>query len=268
MWHRKPVVAGSFYPSNPVQLKKEIDGYLDAVPERKLKGDIAGVVCPHAGYMYSGQVAAYSYKQLIGSGIEIAIVMAPSHRGGFSGASVINSGIYETPLGELEIDDEIGNALLKEDYFSFIKEAHSAEHSLEVQVPFLQTVLEDFRIVPIVIGSYDINTSRRLADGLYNCTKNIKKKVGVVISTDLSHYHSYEQAKKIDGAFIKALETADEELIDNVIAMNQAEACGHGIFLCKKYGAGRIEILHYANSGDSSGSKGEVVGYVSAAILK
>jgi MEMO1 family protein len=273
MWHRKPVVAGSFYPSNPVQLRKEIDEYLNAVPERRLKGEIAGIVCPHAGYMYSGQVAAYSYKQLIGSGIEIAVVMAPSHRARFNGASVINSGIYETPLGEVEIDDEVGNALLNEDYFTFIKEAHSAEHSLEVQVPFLQSVLGNFRIVPIVMGSYDINTSRILAESLYKCIKNINKKILVVISTDLSHYHPYEQAKKIDGAFIKALETADEKTIDNVLTMNRAEACGHGpvltgILLCKKFGAGRIEVLHYANSGDSSGSKGEVVGYVSAAILK
>ena len=273
MWHRKPIVAGSFYPSSPEQIKRGIDGYLNDASKKDLKGEILGVICPHAGYMYSGPVAAYSYKQLLGSDVELVIVMAPSHQARFSGASVIDSGIYETPLGQVEIDEKIGEALLKETHFSFIKEAHSAEHSLEVQVPFLQHVLKDFKIVPIIVGSYDINSSRAIAEGLYKCIKNEKRKFIVVLSTDLSHYHSYEAAKKIDEAYIEALRLVDEEKLDSVIAMNKAEACGHGpvmagIALCKKFGADRIDILHYANSGDTKGSKSEVVGYLSAAILK
>ncbi len=142
MWHRKPVVAGSFYPSNPADLKIDIDGYLSKAEKKKLDGALLGIISPHAGYVYSGPVAAYSYKQLIGSGVELAVVLAPSHRARFDGASVIDSGIYETPLGQVEIDEKIGRALLDENYFSFIKEAHSTEHSLEVQVPFLQRVLD------------------------------------------------------------------------------------------------------------------------------
>jgi MEMO1 family protein len=273
MWHRKPVVAGSFYPSNPDELAAEIDEYLDKVEKKKFNGEILGVVCPHAGYIYSGPVAAYSYKQLIGSGIELVIVLAPSHRALFAGASVIDSGIFETPLGEVEIDGISGQALLNEPHFSFIKEAHSSEHSLEVQVPFLQRVLADFKIVPVVLGSSGLKFCTDIADELYNCIKNDKRRIAVVISTDLSHYHPYNEAVKIDREYINALKTGDEKVIENIKAAGKAEACGHaavmaGLLLCKKLGADSVEILHYANSGDTAGGKDEVVGYLSAAIIK
>jgi MEMO1 family protein len=273
MWHRKPVVAGSFYPSNPDELKKDINGYIKNAEKKKLDGALVGLISPHAGYVYSGPVAAYSYKQLIGSGVELAVVLAPSHRARFGGASVIDSGIYETPLGQIEIDEKIGKPLLNETHFAFIREAHSAEHSLEVQAPFLQCVLNKFKIVPIVVGAYDIDSCRAIADGLYNCIKDEKRKFAIVISTDLSHYHPYKSAVEIDNVFIDALKTADEEKIDNVLASGRAEACGHGpvlagLMLCKKLGAGKVNILHYANSGDTAGGKGEVVGYLSAAIVK
>ena len=273
MWHRKPVVAGSFYSSKPEELKRDIDEYLNSAEKKKLDGDISGVICPHAGYIYSGPVAAYSYKQLIGSGVELVVILAPSHRGRFDGASVIDSGIYETPLGPVEIDENIGKLLLDESHFTFLKEAHSSEHSLEVQVPFLQCVLDNFKLVPVVIGSWDLNACRIMAEGLYKCLKHETRKIAVIISTDLSHYHPYESAVKIDGNLIDALKTFDEEKIDNVISSHKAEACGHGpiltgIMLCRKMGARKVDILHYANSGDTAGGKAEVVGYLSAAILK
>jgi MEMO1 family protein len=273
MWHRKPVVAGSFYPSNPNELKKDIDGYIKKAEKKKLDGVLLGLISPHAGYVYSGPVAAYSYKQLIGSGVELVVVLAPSHRARFGGASVIDSGIYETPLGQLDIDEKIGKALINESHFTFIKEVHSVEHSLEVQVPFLQQVLGNFKIVPIVIGAYDIDSCKAIAGGLFNCLKDEKRKFVIIISTDLSHYHPYDSAVKIDRLFIDALKSADEEKVDNVLTSNKAEACGHGpvlsgLVLCKKLGASKVEILHYANSGDTAGGKGEVVGYLSAAIVK
>jgi AmmeMemoRadiSam system protein B len=273
MWHRKPAYAGSFYPSNPEQLKKDIDKYLSAAQKKDFKGKLLGLVSPHAGYVYSGPVAAYSYKQLLGSGIELAIVLTPSHRARFAGASVINSGIYETPLGQIEIDETVGQALLNEDHFSFIKEVHGAEHSLEVQAPFLQRVLESFKLVPIVIGDNDFNFCKAVAEELHNSIKNEKRKFILIISTDLSHYHSYKEAVNIDRVYSEALKTADENKLENVVATNKAEACGHGpvligLMLCKKLGASSVEILHYANSGDTAGSKNEVVGYLSAAILK
>jgi MEMO1 family protein len=273
MWHRKPVVAGSFYPSNPEHLKRDIDGYLKDADKKKLSGELLGLISPHAGYIYSGPVAAYSYKQLMGSDVKLAIVLAPSHRARFDGASVIDAGIFETPLGKVEIDERIGQALLNENHFSFIKEAHSLEHSLEVQVPFLQRVLKEFKIVPIIIGSYDLNSCKAIADELYNVLKNEKVKFAVVISTDLSHYYPYDSAVRIDREYINALMKVDENKLDDVVAMKNAEACGHGpvlagLMLCKRLGAGKVDILHYANSGDTAGSKDNVVGYVSAAIVK
>ncbi|HPJ38869.1 MAG TPA: AmmeMemoRadiSam system protein B, partial [Spirochaetota bacterium] len=160
MWHRSPVVAGSFYPSSPQRLSDEIDGYLRDVEDRSLDGELVALVSPHAGYIYSGPVAAYSYKQLSGSGVELAVVIAPSHRARFDGASLIPSGVYETPLGKVPIDDSIGTLLADERHFTFIKEVHQAEHSLEVQVPFLQKVLGDFSIVPIIVGTIDLATCR------------------------------------------------------------------------------------------------------------
>ncbi|MBN2039841.1 MAG: AmmeMemoRadiSam system protein B [Spirochaetes bacterium] len=273
MWHRKPAVAGSFYPSNPEQLKRDIELYLNNVPDTKLSGEITGVISPHAGYMYSGQIAAHAYKQLIGSGAELVIVLAPSHRARFTGASVIDSGIYETPLGGVEIDEKTGRALLSESYFSFFQEAHTMEHSLEVQVPFLQYVLGTFSIVPVIVSAYDINSARILADGLYNVLKDDRRKTVIVISTDLSHYHSYDTARELDNTYADALAGFDIGKIDNIIASRGAEACGHGpvmtgLFLCKKMGAGKVDILRYANSGDTSGNKREVVGYLAAAITK
>jgi MEMO1 family protein len=273
MWHRKPVYAGSFYPSNPEQLKRDIEKYLNKAQKKDFKSRLLGLVTPHAGYVYSGPVAAHSYKQLIGSGTEIAIVLTPSHRARFSGASVINAGIYETPLGQIGIDEKIGQALLNEGHFSFIKEVHGPEHSLEVQAPFLQIVLDNFLLVPIVIGDNNFNYCKAVADELYNVLKDEKRKFVIIISTDLSHYHPYSEAVKIDHAYIDALKTADEDKLESVVESRKAEACGHGpvligLMLSKKLGANSVEILHYANSGDTSGSKDEVVGYLAAAILK
>ncbi len=273
MWIRKPVVAGSFYPSNPKRVEKDVDGYLDDAEEQTLDGEVVGVISPHAGYVYSGPVAAYSFNQLKNSDVELAIVLAPSHRARYSGASVIPSGIYETPLGGVDVDNVLGERLVEKSYFNFIEEVHISEHSLEVQIPFLQRVLKDFRLVPIVIGAIDLDTCQTLADEIYNNIKDEKRKTAVVISTDLSHYHSYENACELDGVLIDALKEFDEENIYDILNMNKAEACGQGpvltgISLCKKLGASKLEILKYANSGDTAGGKDQVVGYLSAAILK
>ncbi|HDP79311.1 MAG TPA: AmmeMemoRadiSam system protein B [Spirochaetes bacterium] len=138
MWRRKPAVAGSFYPSDPRKLSREIEKHLAAAGEKPLQGKLISLVAPHAGYVYSGPVAAFSYKHLIGSGVEVAVVLAPSHRARFRGASVIPSGIYETPLGDVPIDETIGARLVEKPHLGFIKEAHEAEHSLEFRCLFFR----------------------------------------------------------------------------------------------------------------------------------
>jgi AmmeMemoRadiSam system protein B len=273
MWHRSPVVAGSFYPSNPRRLSDEIDGYLRDVEDRPLGGELVALVSPHAGYIYSGPVAAYSFKQLMGSGAELAVVIAPSHRARFDGASVIPSGIYETPLGKVSIDESIGERLAGEKPFTFIKEVHQAEHSLEVQVPFLQKVLTDFSIVPIIVGTIDLATCREIAEEIAASLAAEKRKYIIVLSTDLSHYFPYDRAKAIDDVFIQSLLSFDEDDLFRTLSADKAQACGEGPVLAgmiaaKKLGARRVELLKYANSGDTAGSRDQVVGYLAAAMVR
>ncbi len=272
MYVRKPVVAGSFYPSNPKTVERDVDGYLKGAEKRDISGEVIGIISPHAGYVYSAPVAAYAYNQLAGKGIDLAIVLAPSHRARFSGASILPSGIFETPLGGVEIDSILGERLREKPHFDFIEQAHSSEHSLEVQVPFLQRVLGKFKIVPVVLGTVELDPCRSIAEEIYDCIRDEKRKMIVVISTDLSHYHSYETARKLDNIFIESLKKFDEQGIYDTLN-GKAEACGQGpvltgCILSKKLGAGKVEILKYANSGDTAGPRDQVVGYLAAALVK
>ncbi len=272
MWHREPVVAGSFYPANPDELETMIDTYLREAGNAKLSRDVVGVISPHAGYIYSGPVAAYSFANLEND-IEVAVVLAPSHRARFDGASVIPEGMYKTPLGDVEIDSDIGGELVKKKNYSFVKEAHQYEHSLEVQVPFLQKVLGDFTIVPIIVGTTELSVCSTLADALSEVLTGEKRKYGIIVSTDLSHYHSYNVAVDIDGNLIDRLKRFDENSVYDVCKTRKAEACGEGPVLAgmiasKKLGATGLEVIKYANSGDTAGPRSQVVGYLSAAFVK
>lgn len=271
MWRRSPVVAGSFYLSNPQRLTSDIDTYIKKAGKTAIKETLYGLVVPHAGYIYSGPVAAYSYAQLAGSGVEVAVVLAPSHRARFDGASIIPSGIFETPLGDVTIDATLGDELMKQPHIDFIKEAHLQEHSLEVQVPFLQRVLGAFTLVPIIIGSIDIDVCADLAKEIAAVLAHEKRKYVVVISTDLSHYYSYERAKQMDGLFIDTLKSFDAEKLYGVLGSEKAQACGEGpvltgMMLTGMLGAKNVHILKYANSGDTAGPRDQVVGYCAAAI--
>jgi MEMO1 family protein len=272
MYRRKPAVAGAFYPSNPQRLGDMIDGYMKEATSAPSAGDIVGVLSPHAGYIYSGPVAAYSFSQL-DPATTLAIVLAPSHRARFDGAAVLAEGVFETPLGDVTIDGAVGNALAGKKPFGLLKQAHELEHSLEVQVPFLQKRLREFSIVPVIIGTVELDVCLAIARGLYEGLAGEKRKLAVVISTDLSHYHTYDEATVMDGRFIKALESFDEKSVKAVIDTGKAEACGEGpvlagMALCRLLGADRVKVLKYANSGDTAGGKDQVVGYLSAAFIK
>lgn len=273
MWRRSPVAAGSFYPSNPEKLKKDINTYLKNAEKKKFNGELFGLIVPHAGYIYSGPVAAYSYAQLINSDVELVIVLAPSHRARFDGASIVTDGVFEGPLGDVIIDEALSKSLEKQPHFEFIKEAHLYEHSLEVQIPFLQSVLKKFSLVPIVIGSVDIALCKALAEEITDSLVKEKRKFIIIISTDLSHYYSYESAKKMDSIFIDNLKSFDIQKLYQSLQKEESQACGEGpvltgMFLAQIMGVKRIEILKYANSGDTAGDKEQVVGYLSAAIVK
>ena len=274
MYIRKPVVAGSFYPGERDKLNKAISSYLaqadmsDEFNNRR----VAGIISPHAGYIYSGSVAAYGFNYLAKEDFQSYIVLAPSHRGRFKGASIIPEGIYRTPLGDVEVDSEIGLRLEKRDYFGFIQEAHEYEHSLEVQIPFLQAIKPNAKIVPVIIGTTDIDLCTIIGETIAEEIKASGKEYGIIISTDLSHYYSYAEAVKKDKGFIDALESFEERIIKENILSGECEACGEcavlaGISLSKKLGAKELKVIKYANSGDTAGPKDQVVGYLSALIF-
>lgn len=275
MYIRRPAVAGSFYPGDPEELRKIISTYLNAAGDvsAEFNNDkIMGIISPHAGYIYSGPVAAYGYNYIAQSPFERFVVIAPSHRGRFNGVSVIPDGLYKTPLGDVEIDSDLGGKLEKRDHFSFLPEAHEMEHSLEVQIPFLQMVKPDAVIVPLVIGTTDPELCRTIGLAIADEIKSSGKEYGIIISTDLSHYHSYGTAVKKDKEFIDTLENFDETELKEILASGKSEACGEGgvfagMSLSRELGAKKIKRVKYANSGDTAGSKDQVVGYLSALIL-
>ncbi len=271
---RAPAVSGMFYPGNPKTLKRDIERYLSEAVLDPIAGDIVGIISPHAGYMYSGPVAAYGYKAIAGREYDTVIVIAPSHRKFFEGAAAIEKGGYRTPLGVVEVDEETAGMILKKS--SAVKsniDVHKEEHSLEVQIPFLQIILKSFKIVPLIMGTQDFLTCEALSAGIYETLKNSGKKILIVGSTDLSHYYSYAHAVELDGVVTKHLDDFDMEGLVTDLGEDKCEACGAGpmitaMMLSRKSGANQGKVLKYANSGDITGDKSTVVGYVSAVFYE
>lgn len=266
---RKSVIAGSWYPGDPGVLTRDIQAYLKKVPGEGVSGRIVGLISPHAGYFYSGQIAAYGYKLIQGQRLDSVIVIGPSHRTLFRGASIYTGGGYETPLGVVPVDAELADRIIRNggnlrDY----PQAHLQEHSVEIQLPFLQVVLGSFSFVPIVMGDQDRRACEELAEAIVKAARG--KKVLVVGSTDLSHFHSYEQAVKLDRRVVGHVQGMDTDGLLRELENGSCEACGGGpmvvaMLVAKRLG-GRAKVLKYANSGDVTGDKGRVVGYLSAAL--
>ncbi|MBN2200002.1 MAG: AmmeMemoRadiSam system protein B, partial [Candidatus Aminicenantes bacterium] len=200
---RRPAVAGVFYDADPARLAAFIEAGLDAAPEKAVSGDIAALIVPHAGYACSGAIAARGYRQLKGRAYDAVVVIGPSHHVAFEGCSIYPRGGYETPLGVAAIDERLAAELAKRTRFGFVAAAHEGEHSLEVQVPFLQTVLPGTPIVPVVMGRNARRNIQTLADGLVEAGAG--KKILVVASTDLSHYLSKRRANAVDGRTIEII---------------------------------------------------------------
>ncbi len=266
---RKPVVAGAFYPGIATELARRVDRFLDNVEQRKVEGKLIAIIVPHAGYDYSGQVAAYAYKEVEGRSFKRVILMGASHRLSFDGISVGEYDYYQTPLGRVKVDREFINELVKSGgKIGFVREAHEGEHSLEVQLPFLQTVLkENFEIVPIIFGNSSFQNSQFLA---LNLVKLVDDETLIVCSTDLSHYHDYNTAKKMDQAAVDAVLKNDIELFAAMLEKGSCEACAvpaviTTMLVAPAVGANRVQLLKYANSGDVSGDRSRVVGYASIA---
>lgn len=265
---RKSSIAGSWYPDNPRILRTCISDFFQRVPEESILGNIVGLVAPHAGYIYSGQVAAYAYKMLQGHIFDAVIIIGPSHRFPFRGISIYDKGGYETPLGIVPVDGHLAGRIRAESRLvSAIPSAHLQEHSIEIQLPFLQYALGEFSFVPLLMGSQDRKTCEDLAAAIVKAVG--QKKVLVVGSSDLSHFHSYEQALKLDALALGYLEKMDAEGFLKGLEEQQFEACGGGpaavtMMAAERMGASRAKLLRYANSGDVGGDKQSVVGYGAA----
>jgi len=273
---RPPMAAGSFYPADAKQLAGMIDGLLAAAKPAPIK-DLAAIVVPHAGYVYSGHVAAQAYALLKGRPIQRVVVIAPCHIDAFGFSSVFDGDAYDTPLGRVPVDTAFVAKLASMDKrVQRSGRGHGmvngrGEHSLEVQLPFLQRVLKDFKLVPIVMGEQDYGTCRALGVAL---AKSIQGPGTLVVaSSDLSHFHTYDKATQLDRKTLQALEEWDYLSMARNFERRVWEACGGGpivaaMIAAERLGATEARVLKYANSGDVTGDKSSVVGYGAAALCK
>ena len=276
---RKPAVAGMFYPDDSEELVKTIeDCFLHSFGPGKIP-DIesfegndypVNVMVPHAGFQYSGTIAAHSYCELAKNGFpEVFIIIGPNHTGLGSEVSVFNKGELITPLGNIQVDEEFADTLISfSDFASADFAAHMREHSIEVQLPFLQYFSNDFKIVPVVLGSQTISAANDLAAAILKAGEKLGKSYCVIASSDLSHFNTQERANKVDGFVLEDIENMDEfKLLEEIIQYN-ITMCGYGpvmttMILSKMCGKNTSEILAYKTSGDISGDLSSVVGYAS-----
>ncbi len=269
---RESTASGSFYPADPDALESQIASFMDNVQPLDLH-NIKAIVSPHAGYIYSGQIAAYSFKQVADIKYDSIIIIAPSHGEYFDYVSIYHGDAYETPIGPVKIDKDRANALAgSSPLIQKSAYGHRGEHSLEVQLPFLQVIFgKDISIVPVVIGNQsrkNIEEFGRMAGELFS-SDNIL----VVASTDLSHFHPYETASELDANVSRLIGSYDTDGLMEEFIANKAEMCGGGPVLsamiaARAMGADSSKIIKYANSGDVSGDRSSVVGYLSAAFYK
>ncbi|MDE3056912.1 MAG: AmmeMemoRadiSam system protein B [Bacteroidota bacterium] len=272
---RPPAAAGMFYPEEADQLRNEVSGLVASELPAQLNGLLCAIVVPHAGYMYSGYTAARAFALLREVKIETIVLVGPSHREYFDGISVFPGAAYQTPLGTVFVDEEMREAMLTSAAAGSLVassiQGHRNEHSLEVQLPFLQHVAREIKILPIIMGDQRRSYCMRLAEILSAVVR--EKSVLLLASSDLSHYHSYETARTLDANVISSLQRLDEERLMHDLEAEQAEACGGGPMVAvmsaaKMMGADSCSILHSCNSGDVSGDRDTVVGYVSAALFR
>jgi len=275
---REPVVAGKFYPADPDDLKKLVTRMLDTSTSTT-SGVSIGLIAPHAGYIFSGEVAANAFRLVqLGDKIDTAILVGPSHISGFRFSSVMPEGGYTTPLGEVTIDSQLADAIIKAGANSSTPirtsdqghrtEYGYGEHCIEVQLPFLQVIDEDIRIVPIIMGDQSYGAACSLGKAIAEAAGD--KNIVLIASTDLSHYYTQREAEVLDSILLRELESYNLERLAEKLENRETQACGSGAIMTVMYasrllGADQSRILDYRTSGDSPyGDYERVVGYVSA----
>jgi AmmeMemoRadiSam system protein B len=260
---RPPAVAGTFYPGNPATLADEVGGLLaSAVPPTPTFGQPKVLICPHAGYIYSGPIAASAYALLepFAKIIRRVVLLGPCHRVAIRGLAVPSTLGFATPLGTVPLDQQAISAALKLPQVIRHDDAHAAEHSLEVQLPFLQQVLDDFSLVPFAVGYATPDEVAEVLDLLWGGPETL-----IVISSDLSHYHSYADAQQRD-------QHTAEDIAHLRLLVDHEQACGatpiNGLLEVAQRRGLEPHLLDLRNSGDTSGDKSRVVGYASFAFME
>ncbi|MBN1638610.1 MAG: AmmeMemoRadiSam system protein B [Ignavibacteriales bacterium] len=280
--NRQPVFAGQFYPSDKKELENTLKELFNSAVPRQEDIKVLAIISPHAGYIYSGEVAASSFNQIDrNKNYQNIFILASSHRIAFEGASIYSQGDFITPLGNVKVNTELANSLVESyDFFSSRKDAHISEHSLEVQLPFLQYVMtKDFQIIPIVIGAQTVETCEKIAEALkpYLNENNL-----FIISTDFSHYPDYENAKVVDEITADGICSNSTNILVNTLNSNAKKnipelatsLCGWSsvltlLFITEEIDNIEYQKLLYKNSGDSkTGDKNKVVGYYSIIVTK
>lgn len=269
---RQARVAGSFYPEEPAELRQTVTGLLAGQEADPGLGKARILIVPHAGYAYSGPIAARAYRQVQGQPYDGVVVVGFTHRAQFPGASLDFKEAYQTPLGELVIHQEAVQILQSFPALGYIEEAHeSGEHSMEVQLPFIQQALPRTRVVPILMGNADWADAQQLAEALAALAR-----VGdylFVFTTDLSHYHPYDKAVRLDRRTVDALLHESPQAVDRLFKEGALEACGRGpivtaLLLAAKLGYPARRLLASANSGDTAGQPDRVVGYAAIGMFE
>ena len=275
---RKPAVAGTFYEGTRESLKKRIEWCFKhemgpgKIPDKiGNKRTIKGVIAPHAGYAASGPIAAHTYSKIVEDGFpETFVILCPNHYGIGSGVSAMTRGKWETPLGNVEIDQEFAQHLIENSgIIDSETSSHEREHSCEVQVPFLQYFKEDFKIVPLSMWMQDIETSTEIGLAIKKTVQNLGRDTVVIASTDFTHYEPQEAAYAKDQQVLEAIALFDEKLMVKRVSELNVTMCGYGpvtatIVASKGMGAKNSKIIKYGTSGDVIGDRSEVVGYASA----
>ena len=274
---RPPAVAGSFYPGNADELRTMVDTFLaDAAPP-PVEDPLRVLIVPHAGYVYSGAVAAHAFKLLPGRTLRTVVLLGNSHRAGYPAAAIWPKGAFHTPLGDIPIDEDFAARLLASGPpFVADEGPHAQEHSLEVELPFLQRTLGAFRLVPILLGTENLATAQAVGAAVAATADN---ETLVIASTDLSHYPAYPNACALDDRTLHAILTCDPAQFESTLRTMETRPvpqtatliCGEGavkatLAYARQIGATRGTLLQYANSGDTAGSKDRVVGYAALAF--
>jgi len=273
---RPSPIAGTWYEGNPKRLSAEIDRYLDEAKLPELPGEVIAVIAPHAGHRYSGPVAGYAFACVRDRTLDLVAVISPMHHPYFEPLLVTTHAAYSTPLGNIPLDKEavsgLDDALRADLGYGLSPVKHDPEHSLEIELPFLQRALAgDFKLLPVMVREQSPLVSEKFGKLLAQVLKG--RNALLVASTDLSHFYTQMEAKSYDAEMLRQIESFSPEGVFQAERSGKGFACGHAavavvLWAARELGADTVKVLHHATSGDVTGDFSQVVGYGAAVVLR